>query len=100
MTDKIQNGEKLTLVPEGRLDTTAAPQFQQILIPAFDEAKQVELDFTKLVYISSAGLRVLLMGQKTASAKGAAMTIRGVPDDIMEVFEMTGFTDILDIARG
>ena len=95
--DKKQENKKLTLVLEGRLDTTTAPQLQDVLIPAFDETEDIALDFTKLAYVSSAGLRVLLMGQKTAKAKGASMTLSGVSAEIMEVFEMTGFADILQI---
>ena len=94
---KTQDNGKLTLVLEGRLDTTTAPQLQDVLIPAFNEAKEIRLDFSALAYVSSAGLRVLLIGQKTAKTKGAAMTISGVSDEIMQVFGMTGFTDILTI---
>ena len=81
----LENG-KITLVLEGRLDTTTAPQLQEALIPSFDEAKQVELDFTQLSYISSAGLRALLMGQKTAASKGAALTLSGVSEEIKHIF--------------
>ena len=93
---KLENGS-LTLALEGRLDTSTSPRLQDVLVPAFDEAKEVTLDFAKLAYISSAGLRVILMGQKTAQAKEASMKIRNVSDEIMEVFEMTGFLDILTI---
>ena len=95
---KTQDGEKLTFALEGRLDTTTAPQLQDALIPAFDEAGDVVLDFASLAYVSSAGLRVLLMGQKTAKAKGVAMTLTSVPPEIMEVFEMTGFNSIFNIS--
>ena len=91
---KLENGV-LTLTLEGRLDTATSPQLQDVLLPAFDEAKEVTLDFAGLAYVSSAGLRVLLMGQKAAQAKEASMKIRSVSADIMEVFEMTGFSDIL-----
>ena len=93
---KPENG-KLTLIIEGRLDTTTAPQLQDALIPLFDEAKQIELDFAQLVYISSAGLRALLVGQKTAESKGSTMTLTGVSEEIKHIFEMTGFNDILTI---
>jgi anti-anti-sigma factor len=66
-------------------------------MPEFDNTKHVELDFAELVYVSSAGLRVLLMGEKTSKTKGAKMTIANVSADIMEVFDMTGFADILTI---
>ncbi len=96
--NKAQENGKLILRPEGRMDTTTAPELQNVLIPAFDEAKEVALDFSQLAYVSSAGLRVLLMGQKTAKSKGASMTLTNVAPEIMEVLEMTGFTGILTIA--
>ena len=92
----LDNG-KLTLALDGRLDTTTAQQLQDALIPAFDEVKEIMLDFAKLAYVSSAGLRVLLMGQKTANAKGASMTVSGVSGEIMEIFNITGFSDMLKI---
>ena len=94
---KTQGNGKFNFTLEGRLDTTTAPQLQDVLIPAFNEAQEINLDFSALAYVSSAGLCVLLMGQKTAQAKGTAMTISGVSDEIMQVFEMTGFADILTI---
>jgi len=95
--NKTQAGDKTTLVLSGRLDTTTAPKLQESLIPEFDIAKHVELDFTELVYVSSAGLRVLLMGEKASKSKDASMTLIGVSEEIMEVFEMTGFADMLTI---
>ena len=92
----LADGE-LTFVLEGKLDTTTSPQLQDVLLPAFDEAGHIRLDFTKVAYVSSAGLRVLLMGQKTAKAKGASMTLSGISAEIMEIFEMTGFTGMLTI---
>ena len=94
---KAQENGTLTFSMEGRLDTTTAPQLQEVLIPAFDEVNDVNLDFIKLVYISSAGLRVLLMGQKAAKSKNKTMTVLNVSEEIMEVFEMTGFADMLTI---
>jgi anti-anti-sigma factor len=95
--NKTQTTEKTTLTLSGRLDTTTAPKLQEELIPEFDTAKHVELDFAELAYVSSAGLRVLLMGEKTAKAKGGKLTLVNVSAEIMEVFEMTGFADILNI---
>ena len=95
--NETRDSGKLVLALEGKLDTATAPQLQEVLIPAFDEVKEIELDFSQLVYISSAGLRVLLTGQKTAKAKGASMTVAGVSQNIMEVFKMTSFVDILTI---
>ena len=94
---KINESGKITLILEGVLDTTTAPQLQEVLIPAFDEAMHITMDFSKLDYVSSAGLRVLLIGQKTANAKGASMAVSKVPDGIKEVFEITGFSDMLTI---
>jgi anti-anti-sigma factor len=96
-TNKTQTAEKTTLALSGRLDTTTAPKLQETLIPEFDGAKHVELDFAELAYVSSAGLRVLLMGEKAAKAASASMTLTGVSEEIMEVFEMTGFADMLTI---
>ena len=95
--NKTQENGTLTLALEGRLDTITAPKLQDALIPAFDEAENIKLDFSKLAYVSSAGLRVLLMGQKTAKAKGSPMSLCNVSAEIMEVFEMTGFADMLTI---
>jgi len=95
--NKTQENGKITLALDGRLDTTTSPRLQDVLIPALNETTQVELDFTKLAYVSSAGLRVLLIGQKMAKAKNASMTVSGVSEEIMEVFNMTGFSDILEI---
>jgi anti-anti-sigma factor len=94
---KTLENEKVTLALEGRLDTATSQQLQDALLPAFDEARQVELDFSKLDYVSSAGLRVLLLGQKSAQEKGASMALVSVSEEIMEVLEMTRFTDILTI---
>jgi len=94
---KTQDNGKVTFTLNGRLDTTTAPNLQNVLIPAFDEAKEIKLDFSQLDYVSSAGLRVLLMGQKTAKIKSVPMTLCDVSEDILEVLEMTGFSDMLTI---
>ena len=94
---KKQENGKIIFSLDGRLDTVTSPQLQSALIPVFDETAYVELDFTKLAYISSAGLRVLLIGQKTAKANNALMTVSNVSEEIMEVFTMTGFSDVLII---
>ena len=80
----------------GRLDTTTAPQLENELKAELDRTDKLVLDFEKLEYISSAGLRVLLSAQKVMGKKGG-MTIRRVNDVIMEIFEVTGFIDILNI---
>jgi anti-anti-sigma factor len=88
---------KLVLTLEGRLDTTTAPQLQEELIPEFNDTKRIELDFGKLAYVSSAGLRVLLLGEKTAKSKGGSMILLNVSDEIRTVLEITGFSGILTI---
>lgn len=95
--NKTQNGDKTIFALSGRLDTTTAPKLQEVLIPEFDTSRQVELDFAELAYVSSAGLRVLLMGEKTAKTKDGSMTITHVSPEIIEVFEMTGFSGILKV---
>jgi anti-anti-sigma factor len=94
---KEQDGEKLVIALEGRLDTTTAPELQEQLIPEFDKTKHICLDFKELVYVSSAGLRILLLGEKTAKAKGGTMGLVNVSPEIQEIFEMTGFSEILTI---
>ena len=94
--EKKLDGKTLTVTLEGRLDTTTAPQLEAELKAALDGADSLILDFEKLEYISSAGLRVLLSAQKIMSKKGG-MKILHVSDVIMEIFEVTGFIDILKI---
>ena len=92
-----KNGSKLVLAVEGRLDTTTAPQLESEIKSSISGITELEFDFSKLDYISSAGLRVLLSAQKIMNKQGE-MTIVGANDAIMEVFEVTGFVDILNIA--
>ena len=82
---------------EGRLDTVTAPELEGKLKEALGDVEELTLDFEKLDYISSAGLRVLLSTQKTMSEKGGDMKLIHVKDEIMEVLEITGFVDILTI---
>ena len=93
---KTLNGSTLTLALEGRLDTTTAPQLEAELKASLDGITELDLDFEKLEYLSSAGLRVLLAAQKVMNRQGK-MVIRHVNETIQEVFEVTGFIDILTI---
>lgn len=93
---KTLNGSTLSVALEGRLDTTTAPQLEAELKASMDGITELELDFEKLEYLSSAGLRVLLAAQKVMNKQGK-MTIRHVNETIHEVFEVTGFIDILTI---
>lgn len=91
------DGNNLTVALEGRLDTTTAPELEAELEKYNSEAESVVLDFAALDYISSAGLRVLLGEQKTMNKKGGSMLVKNVNDTIMEVFEITGFSDVITI---
>ena len=93
---KSGESEKMVCALEGRLDTTTAPQLEAELKGALDDVKDLALDFEKLEYISSAGLRVLLATQKVMNQQGT-MVLKNVSDVINEIFEVTGFTDILTI---
>ena len=93
---KKQNGAALCVALEGRLDTITAPELDSELKASLDQITDLTLDFTKLDYISSAGLRVLLSTQKVMSRVGS-MKITGVNETVREVFEVTGFADILTI---
>ncbi len=93
---KIIDGEKLSVRLSGRLDTTTAPQLEAELRRSVNGIKKLTLDFTEVEYISSAGLRVLLAAQKVMNRQGE-MKLTGVNADIMEIFEITGFSEILTI---
>ena len=90
------NDSSLKVNLEGRLDTTTAPQLEGELKSSLDGISDLVLDMTNLEYISSAGLRVLLSAQKVMNKQGN-MTIKNVSEEIMEIFEVTGFVDILTI---
>ena len=94
---KNTEGSTCNIALEGRLDTTTAPQLESELKNSLNGITELVFDFTKLEYISSAGLRVLLSAQKVMNSQGS-MKITNVAPEIMEVFEITGFTDILTIA--
>ena len=94
--NKKMNGGELEIALEGRLDTMTAPELEQELSQSLNGVEKLLFDFSRLDYISSAGLRVLLSAHKTMSAKGG-MKLTHVNDIIQEVFEVTGFSDILDI---
>ena len=91
-----KNGQQLNVSLEGRLDTTSAPELEKALSGSLDGVAELVIDMSALDYLSSAGLRVLLSAQKKMNKKGS-MAIRHVNDTIMEIFDVTGFTDILTI---
>ena len=94
--NKNENGSNLIISLIGRLDTTSAPMFEAELKKSLDGVTELIMDFVELEYISSAGLRVLLSAQKVMNRQGS-MVIRNANESILEVFEITGFTDILTI---
>ena len=98
MLNIVKNAEdtKLTVALEGRLDTTTAPQLEEQLKGSLDGVKELVFDMSNLEYISSAGLRVILSSQKIMNKQGS-MIIKNVSEEIMEIFEVTGFVDILTI---
>ncbi len=93
---KTQEENALTLALEGRLDTMTAPELENELKNSLDGVEALTLDFSALEYVSSAGLRVILGAQKIMNKQGE-MKITNVNEEIMEIFDITGFTDILTI---
>lgn len=93
---KTKNDSKLSIALEGRLDTTTAPQLEAEVKSSLDGIKELEFELSKLEYISSAGLRVLLSAQKIMNKQGK-MVIHGAREEIIEIFDVTGFVDILTI---
>lgn len=93
---KKQETTTLTIILEGRLDTTSAPQLEETIRTSSGGISTLILDFSKLEYISSAGLRVLLCTQKVMNKQGR-MILRQVNQDVKDILDMTGFSDILTI---
>ena len=94
--DKKLEGTTLTLALDGRLDTTTSPDLEEALAASLDGVAELVFDFSKLDYLSSAGLRVLLSAQKRMNKQGS-MKLRHVNDTVKEVFDITGFADFLTI---
>ena len=94
--EKNITGAELIISLNGRLDTTTAPQLESELQASLDGVTKLTLDLADLAYLSSAGLRVLLSAQKTMNQQGS-MVVRNVNETVAEIFEVTGFNDILTI---
>ena len=88
--------KKLTISIDGRLDTSTAPELDEELKASLGGIEELVMDFTGMEYISSAGLRVLLSAQKVMNAQGE-MIVTGANETVMEIFDITGFSDILTI---
>ena len=93
---KESNETELTVALEGRLDTTTAPEFENEIKESLSDVKELVLDLSNLEYISSAGLRVLLSTQKKMNTQGS-MVVRNAREEVKEIFEVTGFADILTL---
>lgn len=93
---KTQNNESLTLAIVGRLDTVTSPELEKE-IRGLSGVQELILDMSALDYISSAGLRVLMMAHRQMGKQGGSLKIHGVNHVVMEVFDVTGFSDILNI---
>ena len=95
ITKNVEN-QKAVLALKGKLDTTTAPELDKTINEIISDIKELVFDFADLEYISSAGLRVLLSAQKAMNARGE-MKLKNVGETVMEIFEVTGFSDILTI---
>ncbi|MEE3451445.1 MAG: STAS domain-containing protein [Acutalibacteraceae bacterium] len=95
--NKRTEGDKLTIHIEGRLDTATSPKLAEELKGSLEGVKNLVFDFTLLEYISSSGLRVLIAAQKQMQKQNGTMVVKNPSELVMEVFEVTGFVDILTI---
>jgi len=96
ITEKKNEGQ-IVLAVSGSVDTVTSPELQKAILTAFQKSKDLVIDMTGVPYMSSAGLRALLIGQKTATSKGGSMALTGVQNTVMQVFEMSGFSRVLTI---
>ncbi len=96
ISSSIKDNQAVLLV-DGRVDTNTSPQLQSAILGAFQRSAHVVVDFEKVPYISSAGLRALLIGQKTANSKRAVMELVHVCPAVMSILQSVGFSDILTI---
>ena len=94
---ETRQDDKIILKIEGRVDTNTSPQVQESILKGFQKVNNLILDFENCAYVSSAGLRALLIGQKTANSKKGSMKLINVPEILMSVLKMTGFDNILNI---
>ena len=94
---KTAEGANTVFELEGRLDTVTAPNLEQEIKDCIEDVQELVLNIEKLEYISSAGLRVLLFAQKSMNGRAGKLIIKGASEAVMEIFEVTGFSDILNI---
>jgi anti-sigma B factor antagonist len=93
--DKKQENDKLTIALTGKLDTLTSPDLEKVIKNDLAGVKDLIFDLSKVNYVSSAGLRVCLASQKHMNSVGGTFAIKGVVPEVMEVFELAGFTDII-----
>ena len=96
---KTQNERTALLSLAGRLDTNTSPRLRETFLEIFDNSDIIEIDFSGVDYVSSAGLRVLLMGQKNSNSRGKTMELKNVSQKVIEIFKITGFTDVFSINK-
>ena len=96
---ETRTGDRIQLDVDGRIDTNTSPELQKAILQAFQKGSAVILNLEKTEYISSAGLRALLIGQKTANSKGGSMKLLHVCDTVMKVFQISGFASMLTIEQ-
>ncbi|MBO5552027.1 MAG: STAS domain-containing protein [Lachnospiraceae bacterium] len=95
--EEIKSENSLQINVEGKIDTLTSPEFQDVVLKSFQKSNNIIINFDKVPYISSAGLRALILGQKTASSKGGNLTLINVQTGVYSVFKETGFDKILNI---
>ena len=94
---EVRENDVIIISIEGRVDTNTSPQLQSAILTGFQKVNQLVLDFENCAYVSSAGLRALLIGQKTANSKKGTMKLIHVPEILMSVLQVSGFINILTI---
>jgi anti-anti-sigma factor len=97
---EVLQGDVMVIAAVGRLDSTTAPQFEQYVVSRVGSASRLVLDFSSLNYISSAGLRVVLLTAKKVKQSNGRLIVCELKDQIREVFEISGFLTILDVRAG
>jgi len=95
--EEIKGETSIQLSVDGQVDTITSPELQQKILTTFQKTKNVVLDLGHVGYMSSAGLRALLIGQKTATSKGGTLKVVNVQPAVMQVFNMSGFSKVLTI---
>ena len=95
--EEVKMGDRIQLNIQGKVDTMTAPELHSAILKAFQKSSNVIANFSEVRYVSSAGLRALLIGMKTAKSKGGSFVLTNVSDDVKDVFKVTGFANILTI---